>query len=51
MSTILSRYLDAYVLSRVAGVHIEPRALVVGNLAGAHKSPLSGFAVEFKGHR
>jgi uncharacterized protein (DUF58 family) len=23
----------------------------VGNLAGAHKSPLSGFAVEFAGHR
>jgi uncharacterized protein (DUF58 family) len=24
---------------------------VIGNLAGAHKSPLSGFAVEFAGHR
>jgi uncharacterized protein (DUF58 family) len=24
---------------------------VLGNLAGAHKSPLSGFAVEFAGHR
>ena len=23
----------------------------MGNLAGAHKSPLSGFAVEFAGHR
>jgi uncharacterized protein (DUF58 family) len=31
--------------------HFEPRGLVVGNLAGAHKSPLSGFAVEFSGHR
>jgi uncharacterized protein (DUF58 family) len=30
---------------------IEPRGLVIGNLAGAHKSPLSGFAVEFAGHR
>jgi uncharacterized protein (DUF58 family) len=30
---------------------IEPRGLVLGNLAGAHKSPLSGFAVEFAGHR
>ncbi|MBI3865585.1 MAG: DUF58 domain-containing protein [Planctomycetia bacterium] len=49
--SILSRYLDPDVLSRVAGRHIEPRGLVVGNLAGSHKSPLSGFAVEFAGHR
>ena len=48
---ILSRYLDPEVLSRVADRHIEPRGLVIGNLAGAHKSPLSGFAVEFAGHR
>ena len=49
--TILSRYLDPEVLSRVADRHFEPRGLVIGNLAGAHKSPLSGFAVEFAGHR
>ncbi len=49
--TILSRYLDPDVLSRIAGRRIEPRGLVIGNLAGAHKSPLSGFAVEFAGHR
>jgi uncharacterized protein (DUF58 family) len=49
--SILSRYLDPEVLSRVADRHLEPRGLVVGNLAGAHKSPLSGFAVEFAGHR
>ena len=49
--SVLSRYLDPDVLSRVADRHIEPRGLVVGNLAGAHKSPLSGFAVEFAGHR
>jgi len=49
--TILSRYLDPEVLSRIAGRRIEPRGLVLGNLAGAHKSPLSGFAVEFAGHR
>jgi len=48
---VLSRYLDAEVLSHVADRHLEPRSLVVGNLAGAHKSPLSGFAVEFAGHR
>lgn len=48
---VLSRYLDPQTLNRVAGRPIEPRGLVQGNLAGAHKSPLSGFAVEFAGHR
>lgn len=48
---VLSRYLNAEVLSRVADHPLEPRYLVEGNLAGAHKSPLSGFAVEFAGHR
>ncbi len=51
MKSVLSRYLDPEVLSRMADRHIEPRGLVVGNLAGAHKSPLSGFAVEFASHR
>jgi uncharacterized protein (DUF58 family) len=51
MRTILSRYLNPDALSHVAERHIEPRGLVIGNLAGAHKSPLSGFAVEFAGHR
>jgi uncharacterized protein (DUF58 family) len=50
-ATVLSRYLDPEFLGRVAGRSIEPRGLVGGNLAGAHKSPLSGFAVEFAGHR
>jgi len=49
--SILSRYLDAEALGRIANRRIEPRGLVIGNLAGAHKSPLSGFAVEFAGHR
>ncbi|HEY2414593.1 MAG TPA: DUF58 domain-containing protein [Pirellulaceae bacterium] len=49
--SILSRYLDPEVLTHVASRHIEPKNLVIGNLAGAHKSPLSGFAVEFAGHR
>ena len=49
--TILSRYLNPEILSRIAGQRIEPRGLVIGNLAGGHKSPLSGFAVEFAGHR
>jgi uncharacterized protein (DUF58 family) len=49
--SILSRYIDPVVLSRIARRRIEPRGLVLGNLAGAHKSPMSGFAVEFVGHR
>jgi uncharacterized protein (DUF58 family) len=49
--SILSRYLDPDVLSHVADRYLEPEGLVIGNLAGAHKSPLSGFAVEFAGHR
>src|SRR5438874_742991 len=49
--SVLSRYLDPDVLSHVADRHIEPKGLVIGNLAGAHKSPLAGFAVEFAGHR
>ena len=49
--SILNRYLNPEVLSAVAARHIEPRGLVLGNLAGAHKSPLAGFAVEFAGHR
>lgn len=51
MSSILSRYLDPEALGRMLHRRIEPRGLVLGNLAGAHKSPLSGFAVEFAGHR
>ncbi len=50
-TSVLSRYLDPEVLSAVADRHFEPRGLVIGNLAGAHKSPLAGFAVEFAGHR
>ncbi len=49
--SVLSRYLNPEVLSRMADRHLEPRGLVLGTLAGAHKSPLSGFAVEFAGHR
>lgn len=47
----LSRYIDPDVLALVADRSLEPRDLIVGNLAGAHKSPLSGLAVEFAGHR
>lgn len=49
--SVLSRYLNPDVLNRLAGRRIEPGGLVLGNLVGAHKSPLSGFAVEFASHR
>jgi len=49
--SVLSRYLDPEILGQVAARHLEPQGLVIGNLAGAHKSPLAGFAVEFAGHR
>ena len=49
--SILSRYIDAEVLGKVQGTPVKPRGLVMGNLAGAHNSPLHGFAVEFAGHR
>ena len=48
---VLSRYLDPELLTRLADRRFHPRWLVEGNLAGAHKSPLAGFAVEFAGHR
>lgn len=49
--SILSRYLDPETLGRLAHRTLEPRGLVLGHLAGSHKSPLAGFAVEFAGHR
>ncbi|HUQ73064.1 MAG TPA: DUF58 domain-containing protein [Planctomycetaceae bacterium] len=50
-NTLLARYLDADVLQQIADRPLEPAQLVLGNLAGGHKSPLAGFAVEFAGHR
>lgn len=51
MKSVLSRYLDPETLAAMAQRPLRPRGLVIGNLAGAHKSPLAGFAVEFAGHR
>ena len=48
---ILTRYIQPEVLTRVAHLALEPRQLVEGTLAGAHKSPFHGFAVEFASHR
>jgi uncharacterized protein (DUF58 family) len=48
---ILSKYIQPDVLTRIAHTKFEPKRLVEGTLAGAHKSPFHGFAVEFAGHR
>jgi uncharacterized protein (DUF58 family) len=48
---VLSRYIQPDVLTRVEHYRFDPRELVEGTLAGAHKSPFHGFAVEFAGHR
>jgi uncharacterized protein (DUF58 family) len=49
--SVLSKYVDPEALGRLAGRGLEPRGLVAGTLAGHHKSPFSGFAVEFAAHR
>ncbi|MCG3178141.1 MAG: hypothetical protein BIFFINMI_00464 [Phycisphaerae bacterium] len=51
MPPILSRYLRPEVISQLERIEFRPRGLVEGNLAGGHKSPFHGFAVEFAGHR
>jgi len=48
---ILSKYIQPEVLSAMAHSKFNPRQLVEGTLAGAHKSPFHGFAVEFASHR
>ena len=48
---VLSRYIQPEVLGRLAHLDFVPRELVEGTLAGAHKSPFHGFAVEFASHR
>jgi uncharacterized protein (DUF58 family) len=49
--TALGRYLNARILSRLMHARVRPRGRVIGDLAGDHKSPFAGFAVEFSGHR
>jgi len=50
-NAVLSRYIRPDVLSRVQQYTFAPQELVEGTLAGAHKSPRHGFAVEFASHR
>ena len=47
----LSKYLNSSIISKVGAYTIDPRGIVEGGLAGAHKSPFHGFSVEFAGHR
>jgi len=47
----MSKYIQPEVLTRIARIKFEPNQLVEGTLAGAHKSPFHGFAIEFAGHR
>lgn len=47
----LGRYLDTHTISRLSHLRLKSKDRVYGDLAGDHKSPLLGFAVEFAGHR
>jgi uncharacterized protein (DUF58 family) len=44
-------YLDPKVLATVRGLELQARRVVEGYLAGLHRSPYHGFAVEFAQHR
>ncbi|HCK72090.1 MAG TPA: DUF58 domain-containing protein [Planctomycetaceae bacterium] len=48
---VLSKYIKPDVLTRLSQFKVLPRELVEGSLAGAHKSPFHGYAVEFASHR
>lgn len=47
----MTNYLDPDVLSRIDRLELEARQFVEGYLAGKHRSPRHGFAVEFAQHR
>ena len=51
MSKYLAKYLNPKAISAIGGFVVNPKGLVEGNMAGAHKSPFHGFSVEFAGHR
>ena len=46
-----SQYLDPKVLEKIKHLDVRARLVVEGFITGQHKSPFSGFAVEFAGHR
>jgi uncharacterized protein (DUF58 family) len=47
----MTTYLDPEVLARIRTLELNAQRVVEGMLAGAHKSPRHGFAVEFAQHR
>lgn len=47
----MARYLDPQVIAKIGSFEFDPKGLVEGTQAGAHKSPFHGFSVEFAGHR
>lgn len=51
MDAELRRLLDPQALSRAAALGMNARFIVEGHMAGNHRSPYHGFAVEFAQHR
>jgi uncharacterized protein (DUF58 family) len=51
MTTTAPNYLDPLTLAQVRGLELQARLVVEGYLAGMHRSPHHGFAVEFAQHR
>ena len=47
----LGKYIDRAAIGKIGGLSIDPKSLVEGTQAGAHKSPFHGFSVEFASHR
>jgi uncharacterized protein (DUF58 family) len=45
------KYFDPQTLAKLAGLDLKARLIVEGYLTGLHKSPYSGFSVEFAEHR
>lgn len=45
------KYFDPQTLAKLSGLDLKARLIVEGYLAGLHKSPYSGFSVEFAEHR
>src|SRR5256885_6033133 len=51
MPVTAPNYLDPLTLAQVGGLELQARLVVEGYLAGMHRSPHHGFAVEFAQHR
>jgi len=51
VSTLVARYLDPEVVSRLGRLDLVARLVVEGFITGMHRSPYHGFSVEFSAHR